>query len=79
MKYLNLLDYLSTAVFAYIGTKIGLKHNHGSIISIIFGILTAMGGGTIRYLLDNEKALFWIENPIYLLISLLFGIIAILY
>tara|TARA_R110001599_G_scaffold113994_4_gene279527 strand:- start:1246 stop:1485 length:240 start_codon:yes stop_codon:yes gene_type:complete len=79
MNYIKFLDYLSTAVFSYIGTTVGLKHKHGNIISIIFGLLTAMGGGTIRHLISGEKILFWIENPYYLIISLLFGIIAILY
>ena len=41
MNYINFLDYLSTAVFSYIGTTVGLKHKHRNIISIIFGLLTA--------------------------------------
>ena len=38
MNYIKFLDYLSTAVFSYIGTTVGLKHKHGNIISIILKV-----------------------------------------
>jgi len=78
MKIFLILDYISTCVFAYNGTKTALSYNDFSIIAVLFGIITSCGGGTIRDLFNKKKP-FWFKNPLYILVSLIFGIFAIYY
>ena len=74
MSPLDILMYISTAVFAYEGTKTSLKYGNNYVLSVIFGILTSVAGGTIRDLYTN-KSLFWIIDKYYITITLLFCII----
>ena len=59
-----LLDYVSTAVFAWEGTWICLTSKKDlSIIGIIaLAMITALGGGSIRDVLASRPS-FWIEDP----------------
>lgn len=75
--FITILDYLSTCVFAYNGTKTTLKYTSSLILSVLFGIITAVGGGTIRDTVHNHKP-FWMEKPNYILLSILFGLLAII-
>jgi len=70
----TVLNYLSTCVFAFSGTKVALDSRDSAIIAIIAGIVTACGGGTMRDTL-NGKPPFWIHQPGYIVVSLIFAII----
>ena len=75
MNLLDILMYISTAVFAYEGTKTSLSYGHNYILSTIFGILASVAGGTTRDLYTNKPP-FWIIDKYYITITLLFCIIA---
>lgn len=78
MKTLDLLDYLSTCVFAFNGTKTAIDYKNNIIMSIIFGFMTAVGGGTFRDLI-NQKQVFWLRDPLYIVIPIVFSILSIIY
>jgi uncharacterized membrane protein YeiH len=76
MDIASLLDYLFTCTFAFNGTYICLQYNASDLVAILFGIVTAVGGGTIRDLYFGYT-LFWIRKPLYILLSIIFGILSI--
>jgi len=80
MNIFSIFDYLSTFVFAFNGTKAYLNStkNVNILAAIFFGIMTAVGGGTIRDTLTNVP-IFWMKNPIYILFSLVFSVLALYY
>ena len=80
MILFSILDYISTFVFAFNGTKAYLNtaKNVNVLSGIFFGILTAVGGGTIRDTLNNVP-IFWMKNPLYILSSLIFSVLALYY
>ena len=80
MDLFSFFDYVSTFYFAFRGTKIYLDmDNENNIInSIFFGVLTALGGGTLRDILNNVP-IFWINTPIYMIFSIIFSIVSLYY
>ena len=75
MYPLDILMYISTAAFAYEGTKTSLNYGNNYVLSILFGILASVAGGSLRDIYTN-KSLFWIVDKYYITITLLFCIIA---
>jgi uncharacterized membrane protein YeiH len=73
-----ILNYIGTMVFAFSGTKVALHSGDSNIIAILAGLLTACGGGTMRDLL-NFRQPFWIKQPGYILISIIFSTISLFY
>ena len=72
---LEFIDYLGTIVFSYIGTNISIEKGKGYLLSIMFGFITSVGGGTIRdFLLGNP--IFWIKERKYIIISVLASLFA---
>jgi len=54
----DLLDLAATAVFAYSGAAIAHKRGHVFPMICLFGVLTAVGGGTFRPgILQNDSRL----------------------
>ena len=78
MNFLNIFEYVAISFFAFYGTKIYLNNIQNiSILSAIFsGVVTAIGGGTLRDLF-NKSTIFWINQPIYIILSIIFSIISI--
>lgn len=72
-----ILDYLGTSFFAYNGTRITLKYGPSKPCAVFFGLITAVGGGTIRDTLHRRKP-FWIVKPEYVVISVMSAIIPLL-
>jgi uncharacterized membrane protein YeiH len=69
--------YLATCIFAFSGTRIALFSGDSWQVSLLAGVLTAVGGGTIRDIL-NRRNPFWFQEPGYLIISIVLSIIALL-
>jgi uncharacterized membrane protein YeiH len=61
------LDYLSVAVFALSGALVASRSQLDIVGFIFIACLTAVGGGTIRDVLLNRDAVFWITDPTILL------------
>ncbi len=64
------LDLFGVAVFAISGSLAAGKKRMDIFGVIVLGLVTALGGGTLRDILLNSGPVFWIENRIYLLIGI---------
>jgi uncharacterized membrane protein YeiH len=63
--FISLIDLLGTFAFAVSGIKLASRQRMDWFGAYIIGLVTAIGGGTVRdVLLDTD--LFWIEDPTYL-------------
>ena len=67
MTLLGALDYASVAVFALSGALVASRSQLDIVGFIFVACLTAVGGGTIRDVLLNRDAVFWVADPTILL------------
>lgn len=65
------LDLFGVAVFAISGSLAAGKKRMDIFGVIVLGLVTALGGGTLRDILLNSGPVFWIDNRIYLLIGII--------
>lgn len=63
------LDMASVAVFALTGALAASRSQLDIVGFIFIACLTAVGGGTVRDVLLNRDAVFWIAQPGYLAIA----------
>jgi len=63
MTLLLILDHLSVFVFALSGALAASRAQLDLVGFLFIACLTAVGGGTVRDLLLNREAVFWIANP----------------
>lgn len=68
--FLFVLNVLGTLVFAISGALSGRKHGFDLLGVAAVSFATANGGGTIRCLLLGNYPLFWIEDTLWLYLSL---------
>ncbi|HKE45858.1 MAG TPA: TRIC cation channel family protein [Steroidobacteraceae bacterium] len=61
----ELLFLLGTAVFAVTGVLAAARQNMDVMSFVIIGVVTAIGGGTLRDLMLDQP-LFWLAKPAYL-------------
>jgi uncharacterized membrane protein YeiH len=61
------LDFASVAVFALTGALVASRSQLDIVGFIFVACLTAVGGGTIRDVLLNREAVFWVADPTILL------------
>ncbi|MEZ5676510.1 Uncharacterized membrane protein YeiH [Thalassovita litoralis] len=66
MTALALLDYASVAVFALTGALAASRAQLDLVGFAFIASLTAVGGGTLRDVLLNRDAVFWIAQPAYI-------------
>ncbi|AVW92269.1 trimeric intracellular cation channel family protein [Celeribacter baekdonensis] len=71
MSVLSALDYTSVIVFAISGALAASRAQLDIVGFSFVACLTAVGGGTIRDVLLNRDAVFWIADPTYILIATL--------
>lgn len=71
MTPLAVLDYASVIVFAISGALAASRAQLDLVGFAFVACLTAVGGGTLRDLLLNRDAVFWIEDPAYIVIACL--------
>jgi uncharacterized membrane protein YeiH len=72
-----LIEFIGTFAFAISGIRLASSKQFDWFGAYVVGLVTAIGGGTIRDLLLNTTP-FWMETPIYMICSglaLLFVII----
>lgn len=67
MTLLDVLDFASVAVFALTGALVASRSQLDIVGFIFVACLTAVGGGTIRDVLLNRDAVFWVAEPSILL------------
>jgi uncharacterized membrane protein YeiH len=67
---LYLLDLFGVAVFAVSGALTAGRKNMDLFGVVVVAVITAIGGGTVRDVLLDERPVFWIGNPTYLVVIL---------
>lgn len=65
---LYLLDLLGVAVFAASGALAAGRKNMDLLGVIVIAAVTAVGGGTLRDLLLDRHPVFWMADPLYLIV-----------
>jgi uncharacterized membrane protein YeiH len=68
MSLLTLLDYAGAAVFAISGALAAGRKQLDMLGVVIIALVTATGGGTIRDLLLDRNPVFWIGDPMYVVV-----------
>ncbi len=68
--FINIIDYGGTFVFAISGALAGMKQKFDMFGVFILGLVTAIGGGTLRDLLIGSTPVGWMQNTAYLYLVL---------
>jgi uncharacterized membrane protein YeiH len=68
MNFINLVDYAGTFAFAISGIRLASAKNFDWFGAYVVGLVTAIGGGTVRDLLLDSTP-FWMLQPSYLVIT----------
>jgi uncharacterized membrane protein YeiH len=64
------LDLFGVAVFAVSGSLAAGKKRMDVFGVIVLGLVTALGGGTLRDTLLDSGPVFWVNDPVYLLVGI---------
>ena len=67
---LYVLDLFGVAVFAVSGALTAGRKSMDLFGIVVVAVVTAIGGGTVRDVLLDERPIFWIEDPTYLAVIL---------
>ena len=67
------LDLFGVAIFAITGALIAEQQQLNILGVLLSAILTAVGGGTLRDMVLGATPVFWIQDPVYLMISAIAG------
>jgi len=76
---LHLLDYLGVAVFAVSGALAAGRKSLDVLGVVVIAMVTATGGGTIRDLLLDRNPVFWIGDPLYVIVIIVAALATIPY
>jgi uncharacterized membrane protein YeiH len=68
MNFISIIEYLGTFAFAISGIRLASAKHFDWFGAYVVGLVTAIGGGTIRDLLLNVTP-FWMLNPSYLIVT----------
>lgn len=69
-EILIFLDYFGTIIFAITGCLVAARMQSDILGFILLGLVTAVGGGTIRDLLIGRTPVFWTINEIYIILCI---------
>ncbi len=75
MNTLLFLDYAGVAVFAATGALAASRKQLDIIGFLFLAGVTGIGGGSVRDVVLGQTPVFWVENPIYLLVCAAIAII----
>src|SRR5688572_25367025 len=64
----DMLFQIATAVFAVTGVLAAARQNMDVMSFVIIGVVTAIGGGTLRDLMLDTRV-FWLEDPTLLYVA----------
>jgi uncharacterized membrane protein YeiH len=67
---LSALDLIGVAVFAVTGALVASRKNMDIVGFAFLGTVTGIGGGTVRDLVLGQTPVFWIKEPIYLVVCI---------
>ncbi|MBD2461544.1 trimeric intracellular cation channel family protein [Oscillatoria sp. FACHB-1407] len=74
-----LLELLGVAVFAVSGALAAGRKSLDLLGVFVIAVVTAIGGGTLRDVLLDRHPIFWIENPLYLIVILIAAALTLVY
>lgn len=74
-QILYALDLFGVAVFAVSGSLAAGRKHMDVFGVVVLGLVTALGGGTLRDTLLDSGPVFWIKDPVYLLVSVVFSLL----
>jgi len=66
MTWITFIDLAGTLVFAISGITAGIKKEFDIIGTLVLGIVTAVGGGTLRDLLIGSLPVGWLTTDVYI-------------
>jgi uncharacterized membrane protein YeiH len=64
----GVLDLLGVAVFAITGALVASRKQMDIVGFAFLGTVTGIGGGTVRDLVLGQTPVFWVREPVYLLV-----------
>lgn len=76
---LYLLDMIGVAVFALSGALAAGRKQLDLLGVMVIAVVTALGGGTVRDVLLDRSPVFWIQQPDYLVVAVVAGLLTVLY
>ncbi len=76
--FIRWCDYLGTFAFAISGIRLAAAHRFDWFGAFVVGLVTAVGGGTLRDIM-LDVPIFWLREPSYLLITALALVVTILF
>ncbi len=79
MSWVYIIDIIGTLVFAISGVLTAIRHKFDLVGSIIIGLVTAVGGGSLRDMLIGETPVGWMSDLNYLYTILLAVILSYLF
>jgi len=68
MLDLSLLEYAAIGFFAVTGALMAAEKEMDIFGFILLGTVTGIGGGTIRDLLLGDVPIFWVKDPIFIIV-----------
>ena len=68
MSLLSYLDYAGVALFAATGALAASRKQLDMIGFLFLAVVTAVGGGTFRDLILGAGPVFWVVNPVYVIV-----------
>lgn len=74
-----LLDLLGVSVFAASGALAAGRKSMDLLGVVVLAAVTAIGGGTLRDLLMDRHPVFWMADPIYLIVILATAFVTLVY
>lgn len=79
MSWVYIIDIIGTLVFAISGVLTAIRHKFDLVGSVIIGLVTAVGGGSLRDMLIGETPVGWMTDINYLYTVLLAVILTYLF
>ncbi|MBW2452483.1 MAG: trimeric intracellular cation channel family protein [Deltaproteobacteria bacterium] len=75
LKFLYLLDLVGTAAFAASGAWAAVRRHMDLFGILVLGVVTAVGGGTLRDILLGDIPPFSLQNEVYLYIAIVTSLV----
>ena len=70
MEFIDIIDFIGTFAFAISGIRLAAAKNFDWFGAYVVGFVTAVGGGTLRYVMLDMTP-FWMEHVSYVVITAL--------
>jgi uncharacterized membrane protein YeiH len=68
---LYILDLFGTVVFAMTGALVARKKHMDIFGVLVVALVTALGGGTLRDMLLGATPVFWVRDPLYIVMGMI--------